>query len=78
MKLLKKNTNTKTINEAFKVGDAVKWNTIFFDGRVCDQLQLAGIVTKVNHKTVDVETDKGHVYRLDAFIKFATGEWVLA
>ena len=25
MKLLKKNTNTKTINEAFKVGDAVKW-----------------------------------------------------
>jgi hypothetical protein len=78
MKLLKKNSSAKTIKEAFKVGDTVKWSTSFFDGRVSEQLQLAGTVTKVNRKTVDVETDKGHVYRLDAFIKISTGEWALA
>jgi hypothetical protein len=34
MKLIKKNNKAGTINEAFKVGDVVTWNTSFFDGNV--------------------------------------------
>ncbi len=76
MKLIK--TNTKTIKEAFKVGDTVKWGTSSFDGRVSEWLAFTGTVIKVNRKTVDVERDNGNVYRLDAFIKISTGEWALA
>jgi len=80
MKLLKTKTakTTKTIKEAFKVGDTVKWGTTSFDGRVSEWLAFTGTVIKVNRKTVDVERDNGNVYRLDAYIKVATGEWALA
>jgi ribosomal protein L21E len=78
MKLLKKNTeNTKTINEAFKVGQTVKWTVGRFDGRATEFKTRTGTVVKVNRKTVDVETPKGNVYRLDAFIKVTTGEWAV-
>ena len=78
MKLLKKKTTNKNINEAFKVGDTVKWGTSSFDGRVTEWIEFTGTVVKVNKKTVDVETAKGDTYRLDAFIKISTGEWALA
>jgi hypothetical protein len=78
MKLLKKKTTNKTINEAFKVGDTAKWNVSSFDGRITETLEFTGTVVKVNRKTVDVERDNGDVYRLDAFIKISTGEWALA
>jgi ribosomal protein L19 len=78
MKLLKKKTTNKTINEAFKVGDTAKWNVSSFDGRITEILEYTGTVVKVNRKTVDVERDNGDVYRLDAFIKISTGEWALA
>ena len=78
MKLLKKKTTNKTINEAFKVGDTVKWNVPSFDGRITEILEFTGTVVKVNRKTVDVERPHGDVYRLDAFIHIRTGEWDLA
>jgi ribosomal protein L21E len=78
MKLLKKKTTDKTINEAFKVGDIVNWNVNHFDGRITEFVNYVGTVVKVNKKTVDVETANGDTYRLDAFIKIGTGEWALA
>jgi hypothetical protein len=78
MKLIKKNNKAGTINEAFKVGDVVNWNTSFFDGRVTELVEHTGTVVKVNKKTVDVEKANGNVFRLDAFIKISTGEWTLA
>ena len=78
MKLIKKNNNAGTINEAFKVGDVVSWNSSFFDGRVTELVEHTGTVVKVNKKTVDVEKANGNVYRLDAFIKISTGKWALA
>jgi hypothetical protein len=78
MKLLKKKTTSKTINEAFKVGDLVSWGTSSFDGRVSEWIVHTGTVIKVNRKTVDVEKENGNQYRLDAFIKISTGEWTLA
>jgi ribosomal protein L21E len=78
MKLIKKNNKAGTINEAFKVGDVVTWNSSFFDGRVTELVEHTGTVVKVNKKTVDVEMANGNVFRLDAFIKISTGKWALA
>ena len=78
MKLLKKKTTTKTINEAFKVGDAITWNVPSFDGRITEIIKYTGTVVKVNRKTVDVESAKGNLYRLEAFIHIDTGEWAVA
>ena len=78
MKLLKKKTTSKTINEAYKVGDLVSWSTSSFDGRVSEWTVHTGTVIKVNRKTVDVEKENGDQYRLSAYIKAFTGEWALA
>ena len=80
MKLLSRNTkkSTKTINEAFKVGDTVNWVRSAFDGRVSESVKYTGTVVKVNKKTVDVETASGDVFRMDAFIHVRTGEWAVA
>ena len=77
MKLIKRNNNAGTINEAFKAGNNVTWNNYFFDGRISKVEELAGTIVKVNKKTVDVEMGNGDVYRLDAFIKISTGKWTL-
>ena len=77
MKLIKKNSTTKKITDAFKVGDAAKWLVSMFDGRISTFKEYTGTIVKVNRKTVDVEVANGNVYRLDAFIKISTGEWTL-
>jgi ribosomal protein L21E len=49
----------------FKIGDVVSFNQSFHDGRSYEVITTTGTVVKVNRVTVDVETPKGNVYRVD-------------
>ena len=63
IKLIKKAEQPKAVE--FKIGDVVSFNQTFHDGRSYEVITTTGTVVKVNRVTVDVETPKGNVYRVD-------------
>jgi len=60
MKLIKKHT---PVAPTFNVGDLVRWNEHYFDGRVTETVVRSGTVIKLNRKTVDVQRENGDIYR---------------
>ena len=65
MKTLKKATNTQTLKDRFTLGQTIKWNGLFFDGRVTTVTHHEATIIKINRVTVDVEFRDGGLARLD-------------
>ena len=60
MKLIKKTTPAAP---TFNVGDLVRWNEDRFDGRAHETIVRTGTVVKLNRKTVDVQNERGDIFR---------------
>ena len=64
MKLIKA-AKTETLKDIFTVGTKMVLKVDAFDGRVFTPEYRDVTVVKVNRKTVDVETAKGNVFRIE-------------
>jgi len=65
---IKKNKNTEVkaaLKDLYQVGDVLKVNETFFDGRGCENITHYVTVTKVNKVTVYVTEGKGGDMILD-------------
>lgn len=65
MKILKKATIPTALKDRFTVGQTIKWNGLFFDGRVTTVTHHEATIIKINRVTVDVEFRDGDLARLD-------------
>ncbi len=63
MARLIKQASTQAEQSTFNVGDKVCFHTIIHDGRSYTFPQTYGTVVKVNRVTVDIEDEKGSVWR---------------
>jgi hypothetical protein len=79
MKLIKKAPTVKiNLAEKFKVGQKIKLNKGYWDGRNgYETVQFTYIVEKVNQVTIDVADKAGNVYRFNPLWEDRTlGTWV--
>lgn len=60
MRLIYKNVQAAPV---FNIGDLVRWNENHFDGREYHTIVRTGTVIKLNRKTVDVQTERGQIFR---------------
>ena len=78
MKLIKKAQPVKiNLNEIFKVGQKIKLNKGYYDGRGgYETAQFTYIVEKVNRVTIDITDKRGNTYRFDPLWEDGTlGIW---
>lgn len=64
MKLIKK-ANVVALKDLFTVGTKMVLEIMTFDGRTNDWEYMDVTIVKVNRVTVDVETAKGNVFRIE-------------
>jgi len=79
MKLIKKAQPVKiNLNETFTVGQKIKLNKGYHDGRCgWETVQFTYIVEKINRVTIDVADKPGNVYRFNPLWEDSTlGTWV--
>ena len=79
MKLIKKAAPVKVdLSEKFKVGQKIKLNKGYHDGRGgYETAQLTYIVEKINRVTIDVADKAGNVFRFNPLWSDGTlGTWV--